>query len=136
MRFNNFFLNFNVINQNQFGFQSRKCTEHAIIRLLDTLYESINKNQFAIEVCVDYKRAFDTINHNILIKKLELLGIRGRTLYLIRSFLYNRTYKVRINSSTSGELNCNVVLPQGSILSPLLFLAFINDIFSFSMTHR
>ena len=107
-RFNNFFSKFNTINPNQFGFQPGKSTEQAIIRLLDSLYDCINQNKFAIAVFVDYKKAFDTINHEILIKKLELLGIRGRALNFVKSFLFNRLYKFRINSSTSDELVCNI----------------------------
>ena len=68
IRFNNFFSKFNIINPNQFGFQSGKSTEQAIIRLIDSLYDCINQNKFAIAVFVDYKKAFDTINHEILIK--------------------------------------------------------------------
>ena len=68
-RFNNFFSKFNVFNPNQYGFQSGKSTDHAIIRLLDSPYDCINQNKFAIAAFVDYKKAFVTINYEILIKK-------------------------------------------------------------------
>ena len=63
MRFNNFFSKFSIITPNQFGFHSGKSTEQAFIRLLDSLYDCINQNKIAIAVFVDYKKAFDTINH-------------------------------------------------------------------------
>ena len=102
---------------NQLGFQSGKSTEQAIIRLLDSLYDCINQNKFAIAVFIDFEKASDTISHEIIMRKLELVGIRGKALNLVTSFLSNGLYKVRTNSSTSDKLVCNMGLPQGSISS-------------------
>ena len=121
IRFNNFLSKFNINNPIQFCFQSGKSTEQAIIRLQVSLYDGINQNKSVIAFFVYYKKAFDTINHEIVMKKLELLGIRGGALNLIKSISCNGLYKVRINSSTSDEIVCNIGLLQGSISSPLLF---------------
>ena len=75
---NNLFLKSNVFNQNKFFFQSGKSAEHATIRLLDTLYETIKKDKPSIAVFDEFRKSFDSINHNILNKQLELIGIRGR----------------------------------------------------------
>ena len=74
IRFNNLFSKFDIINTNKFDFHSRKSTAQAIIRLLDSLYDCLNQNKFAIVVFVEYKKAFDTIVYEILTKTTRTLG--------------------------------------------------------------
>ena len=79
-------------------------------------------------VLVDLKKAFDTVDHEIVLKKLEIYGIRGPALSLLRSYLANHTQKCQINGSISSERIIKCSVPQGSILGPLLFLIYINDL--------
>ena len=77
---------------------------------------------------IDFKKAFDTVDHHILISKLEHLGIRGTPLALIKSYLANRTQYVVFNGKESSQHGITVGVPQGSILGPLFFLIYINDL--------
>ena len=79
-------------------------------------------------VLVDLKKAFDTFDHEILLMKLEIYGIKGPALSLLRSYLANRTQKCQINGSTSSERIIKCGEPQGSIVGPLLLLVYINDL--------
>ena len=79
-------------------------------------------------VLVDLKKAFDTVDHEILLMKLEIYGIKGPALSLFRSYLANRTQKCQINGSTSSERIIKCGEPQGSIVGPLLLLVYINDL--------
>ena len=81
---------------------------------------------FNLVVFIDLKKAFDTADHQILLKKLELYGIKGQALSLLKSYLTNRSQKCQINGFVSSERSIRCCAPQGSILGPLLFLLYIN----------
>ena len=119
---------FSLISPNQFGFQKGKSTEDALLLFTSYLYDSMDQGEHNINIFVDFRKAFDTVNHSILLSKLELYGIRGHPLNLLRSYLLNRKQSVRFNNTYSDVSTINIGIPQGSILGPLLFLFYINDL--------
>ena len=117
-----------ILNQNQFGFQKGRSTVHALTKIMNFLADSFNNNKFVVAVFLDYKKAFDLVSHDILLKKLEKIGIRGINLNWFKTYLANRKMYTMINGSLSRTMKViNRSVPQGSILGPLLFLIFIND---------
>ena len=118
----------NLIYSLQFGFRQKHSTSHALIHLTDKIREQLDKGNFACGIFVDFQKAFDTVNHQILIQKLKCYGIRRIANNWFSSYLENRTQFVSINGfdSNVNAICCGV--PQGSILEPLLFLIYINDL--------
>ena len=120
--------NYNILNEKQFGFRQMHSTYMAIIELVDKIANAVERNETTIGIFLDLSKAFDTINHDILLHKLEYYGFRGVTLDWFKSYLSNRKQFVcyQIHDSNHKIINCGV--PQGSILGPLLFTLYINDI--------
>jgi len=100
--------------------------------MVNKISEAIDSNKFSIGVFIDLPKAFDTIDHRILLNKLEHYGIRGLALSWFKSYLDNRSQFVTFNGVSSTNLNITCGVPQGSILGPILFLLYINDITSAS----
>jgi len=122
------FLNKNsILSSNQYGFREGLCTGDAIYSLLNEVYNSINNKNKTLAIFIDLCKAFDMVNHTILINKLEKLGMRGVVLELFKNYLFNRTQRVKINSHVSGSMLVKRGVPQGTVLGPILFLIYIND---------
>ena len=118
-----------VISKFQFGFRKKHGTQHAIITLVDKVSKSVDSGDIVINMFIDLRKAFDTVSHSILLKKLHAYGIRGNMLKLCTSYLDGRSQYVQYNHANSAFRNVNCGVPQGSIIGPLFFIIFMNDIF-------
>ena len=126
-RVENFLLSTNQFYDLQFGFRKHYSTNHALISITEKICESMDNRLFTCGVFIDLEKAFDTVNHNILLSKLVNYGIRGNANLWFRSYLSNHLQSVNINSIHSDKTIVSCGVPRGSILGPLLFLLYIND---------
>ena len=112
----------------QFGFRSGHSTDHALITLTESIKATLDNNRLGFGIFIDLQKAFATVNHEILLKKLEHYGIGGTALRWLESYLGNRKQMVSVNghSSTLCDVTCRV--PKGSVLGPLIFLIYITDL--------
>ena len=124
---NHFLEKQNILFKHQFGFRKNYSTEQAILELTDNLKMKIDSCETISSIFLDLSKAFDTVNHQILLQKLYRYGIRVPLLWF-KSYLENRSQYVEVENVKSNPLTIQCGIPQGSTLGPLLFLIYVNDI--------
>ena len=117
-----------LLSSEQFGFRPGHSTELAALRMVDHIIKQMDNGKLPLCIYIDLSKAFDTLNYDILMSKLEYYGITGKENELLRSYLTGRSQYVEVNGHKSSHLQISTGIPQGSVIGPLLFLIYINDL--------
>ena len=125
--FNHFTQN-KLFYNSQYGFRQKHSTELASIEVVQTIINIMDKNELPLNIYIDLSKAFDSLNHKILLDKLKHYGIRGKSNDLLKNYLNERVQYVELNETRSNFCKIRCGVPQGSILGPLLFIIYVNDI--------
>ena len=125
-----FLSEFDLIYKLQFGFRKKHSTEHALLSIVEEIRRNLNNGDFSCGVFIDLEKAFDTVIHKILIYKLDHYEIRDNSLSWIASYLFNRKQSVKLNGVNCKHESVRCGFPQGSILGPLFFIIYVNDMHS------
>ena len=117
-----------VLSDNQFGFRKQRSTAHAISTLLNQIYTNINRSVITAAVYIDFSKAFNCVQHSILLEKLKKLNLHQNIIQWISSYLTDREQRTLVNNTLSSSLSVRQGVPQGSVLGPLFYIIYSNDI--------
>lgn len=133
---NDHLLKINFLYERQYGFREKSSTLSAVLDLVTNINTEIDRGNYCLGIFIDLKKAFDTVSHELLLQKLENIGITGSALELLKSYLLNRNQLVKIGNSCSELLSQTPQfgIPQGSVLGPLLFSIYINNVKDINLT--
>jgi hypothetical protein len=118
----------NLISKNQSGFRKHRCTSDQILKLQDTILKKLKNKEHVLAIFIDFERAYDMLHVPTLLKKIQNVGIVGNTFDWVKNFLSHRSFQVKVGAELSDIFMQENGTPQGSVISPLLFLLMINDI--------
>ena len=118
----------NILSERQFGFRQFHSTTTTILDCTNEWYINMDRGLYNIVVLLDLKKAFDTVNHDIIFRKFERYGFGNKALDLLSNYLTNRTQGCQLNRMLSDQRGITCGIPQGSIIGPLLFIIYINDL--------